>query len=60
MKLPEQQDRDLAKYIIEWLCSRNRDELRSAIEDMCVANYKLIHEELAYILMHKGHPPNWV
>lgn len=39
----------LAKYIVEWLRTRNRGELT-----------KLLHEELEMILQHGGKPPNWI
>jgi len=50
----------LAGYIIDWLCRRNNDELRPAIEAMRVIDHRLMHDELAHILKHGGHPPNWV
>ena len=50
----------LTKYIIEWLRSRCGAVLEPAIGAMTVADYESMHEELAHILIHCGHPPNWV
>lgn len=60
MTPPSKQDEELASYVIEWLCSRNGGELRPAIESMRVSDFKLMHDELAHILLHGGRPPNWV
>lgn len=50
----------LADYIVEWLETRNGAQLREAIEAMPVGDFRLMREELALILEHQGHPPNWV
>lgn len=56
---PTREHEELAFYIIDWLCRRNEAELGDAILEMSVAEYRLMHDQLAYILMHGGHPPNW-
>jgi hypothetical protein len=50
----------LAVYIVEWLRSRNAAQLDPAISAMSVEDYELLHDELAHILKHGGHPPNWI
>lgn len=49
----------LALYIEGWLESRNREELRPAIEAMTLESYRGLLGELAMILRHGGKPPNW-
>lgn len=53
-------EKELAKYIVEWLIRRNGAELQEPIESMKVSDYRLMHEELEMILQHRGKPPNWV
>lgn len=50
----------LAAYVVDWLRKRNRSQLRPALLAMSVEDYELMHDELAEILKHNGHPPNWV
>lgn len=50
----------LAAYIVDWFARRNGGEHREAIESMRVSDYRLMHDELEMILVHKGKPPNWV
>jgi hypothetical protein len=49
----------VAKYIMLWLRTRNASRLNPAIMAMSVEDYELMQEELAHILKHNGHPPNW-
>lgn len=49
----------LAAYIFDWLKRRNGGELSEPLENMRVGDARLAHEELALILRHEGHPPNW-
>jgi hypothetical protein len=57
---PTAEHKTLAKYIIEWLGYRNGGELQPSLDDMRVQDFRLMHEELEWILLHGGHPPNWV
>lgn len=50
---------ELAKYIIEFLRTRNLGELEEAFDDMTVGNYRRLENELSLILEHGGKPPNW-
>ena len=56
----EEAQRPLADYIVEWLISRNRGELAEAFGNMKVRDSENLKSELRWILMHGGHPPNWV
>ena len=51
---------EAAAYVIDWLRKRNGAQLRPAILAMSVEDYELMHDELAEILKHGGHPPNWI
>jgi hypothetical protein len=53
-------DRELAEYIVRFMRRRNRAELEPAFGDMRVSDFELMVDELAYVLHHGGHPPNWV
>lgn len=60
MTPPRKQDEALAAYIIEWLQVRNGGELADAFDNMRVADLRNLREELEHILLHGGHPPNWL
>lgn len=49
----------LASYIIEWLETRNKGELREALDQQRIRDRKLMLDELTLILRHGGKPPNW-
>lgn len=49
----------LALYIVRFMRSRNRAELASAFEAMTEDSKIGMVDELAWILTHGGHPPNW-
>jgi hypothetical protein len=53
-------DAQLARYIFEWLETRNRSELAPALDNMRVLDRRLALDELELILKCRGKPPNWV
>lgn len=53
-------DKELAEYIVSFLETRNRGELRPAFDEQTVASRRLMLEELEMILEHRGKPANWV
>jgi len=58
--MSDEKNRDeLAAYIVEWLRSRNGEQLRPAFDNMRVGDFELMLDELALILQHGGKPPNW-
>ncbi len=52
-------DNELAAYILRFLRSRNRGELDPVFEAMHVGDFERLLSELACVLHHRGHPPNW-
>jgi hypothetical protein len=52
---------EVARYIFDWLAKRNGGQLRSSIGSLMSAWDRAdAIDELAYIITHNGHPPNWV
>lgn len=57
---PSEADHDLAEYLVRFLRRRNGAELEPAFGAMRVEDFENLHDELAWILAHGGHPPNWL
>ncbi len=56
----EEEQAPLADYIVDWLIKRNRSELAEAFGNMSVRDFECLKDELRWILMHGGKPPNWI